>query len=413
MRAPRPPQQRHRQRQTDRRGDIDQRPAPRHPGSHHGGTRLPGNRGNALHHDQQADGKADLAPQAKPAEAAQQQGGKADQRHGDRQQGLGQTAVRLKPQGGRGGLRLGQNRGVGPQQIARHQFGDAAAMADRPGQHRPQIIGEIGEPGDRDALAGGVQRLGHAVEHDQLRPRIAPHEQGLAGGECGAFTRLAGIAQEQAAQLAGGVDLVDVEGDALAGMGELAIGQKARGDVFRQGGALGNHRAAAERHQHMDQRRHHQRHHHPEQRHRPRHAKGRKAGRLHDHQFAFHRQLVGDIDCGDKARDRQHQLDHVGQRQQGEFDEHHGGLAIAHQLVKQHHGAVDPVDPHQNKGEKAEVHKQLRQKISVESWHWPGVPHESWPDASRISGRGKLISGHSPPRGLALADHSATTGARR
>ncbi len=365
---------------------------------------LPSHGAHALHHHQKHHRKADLAPQPKPAEPAQKQRRKADQRNRDRQKRLGDPGMRLEQQLPGLCRRFGKHLGAGPDQLRGQKLRHAAAVADRPGQERTQIIGEIGKPRDRDALILAVQRLRHAVEHDQLGPRISPHEQRLAGGVGGAFVGLARILQEQAAQLARGVDLVDIEGDALARMGKDAVGQKPRRDVLGQGGAFADHGRAAHRHQNMHQYGHHQCHHQPEYRHRPRHAKRRKPGRLHHHKLAFHRQLVGDIDRRHKPRDRQNQLDHIGQRQQREFHENHRRLAIAHQLVKQHHRPVDPVDTDQNKGEKAEMHKHLRRQVAVESWHCPLAPVLACPDASGNPGRGKLISGHFPDHGLALGD---------
>jgi hypothetical protein len=85
-------------------------------------------------------------------------------------------------------------------------------------------------------------------------------------------------------------------------------------------------------------------------------------------------QLVGDIDTGHKSRDGQHQLDDIRQGQHRNFDKNQQRLAVTHQLIKQDHRPVDPIDPDQDQGEKTEMRQQLRQKVSVESWHAPVAP---------------------------------------
>ena len=71
-------------------------------------------------------------------------------------------------------------------------------------------------------------------------------------------------------------------------------------------------------------------------------------GHLHHHKLTFLGQPVGHVNRCGKSRNRQHEADDVGQGQRGEFKENQRRLTVANKLIKQAHGAVDPIDPDQN-----------------------------------------------------------------
>ena len=257
---------------------------------------------------------------------------------------------------------------VHAQQIDRRDGVDRHRVAAGEVDHPAKVVGQVGETGDGQArvLFTG-DGLGDAVKHKQHRPRLSAHKKRAAGGVGGAFLVASTIRQEEVAQLARLGDLPDVEGDAAGRMHELPGIEVFGRHVFGQLRLTFVEHLRAPRDEDVHQDKVQRRHHRAEIKNGTGKAEGREAGGLHDDEFAFLRQPVGDIDRRDKGGNRQHKPDHIGQHQQREFEEDKRGMPIAQQAIEQAHGPVDPVDRHKDKRKEAEQRDQLRQQISVES----------------------------------------------
>ena len=293
-------------RRCPRPSRIDQRPGGR-VGQHDPGHAAFGQ----LDHDQQQERGHDLPPDAETAVAAQKQGGEADQRHRNADQGLREARVQVIAQLRRAGAgALHHGRGA-PQQLGGagelHLVQPPRRLCDQVAD----IVREIIEMPGVEPAPPGAHGLRHPVDHDQLGAGLVLHEVGAGRGVDDRALRVAPVRQEHLAQLALRGDVADVEGDARRRMQELAVLQEPRGHVLAHIGLALAQLAQAERDQQVAQQGHDQRDDHAERQRRPRQPHGRVAGGLHHGQLALRAQPVGDLHGGGEGCQRQHHADHA------------------------------------------------------------------------------------------------------